>query len=126
MTEIPDDVRRLVRERVTSMDHIEVLMRLFAATGAAIPTRDVETSSRLGPETTRRSLEHLARAGLATHSPAADSWTFSPETSADRRAVEALAVMYNQRPVTLVKLVYEAPPAPLKLFSDAFRLRKEE
>ena len=101
-------------------------MRLFASPDTALPTRDVEESSRLGPETTRRSLEHLVRVGLAAHSPAADSWTFTPETSGDRRAVEALAVMYNQRPVTLVKLVYEAPPAPLKLFSDAFRLRKEE
>lgn len=101
-------------------------MRLHATPDAAMPTRDVEAASRLGPETTRRSLEHLARVGLARHDPAADSWTFTASSSAERRAVEALSVMYHQRPVTLVKLIYEAPPAPLKLFSDAFRLRKEE
>lgn len=126
MSEIPPEVRTLVRERVTTMDHVEVLMRLVASPDAPLATRDIEATSRLGAETTRRALEQLARVGLATHDPAGDRWTFTPATIADRRAVEALAVMYHQRPVTLVKLVYEAPPAPLKLFSDAFRLRKED
>ena len=108
------------------MDHIEVLMRLHGSPETALATRDIEIQSRLGPETTRRSLEHLARNGLARHDAAADSWTFVATTSAERRAVEALSVMYHQRPVTLVKLIYDAPPAPLKLFSDAFRLRKED
>lgn len=126
MTEIPAEVRLLVRERAMSMDHVEVLMRLHGSPDAPMTTREVETASRLGPETTLRSLRHLAQAGLARHEPAGDAWTFAPSSPADRRAVEALSVMYHQRPVTLVKLVYEQPPTPLKLFSDAFRLRKDE
>jgi len=106
------------------MDHVEVLMRLHESTGARLTTREVEVASRLGPETTRRSLEHLARSGLAVHDSASDSWQFTAGGE-DRRAVEALSAMYHQRPVSLVKLIYEQPPTPVKLFSDAFRLRKE-
>lgn len=108
------------------MDHVEVLMRLHGSPDTPLTTREVETASRLGPETTRNSLQHLVREGLARHDPASDTYSFAPGTAAERRAVDALSVMYHQRPVTLVKLIYEQPPTPLKLFSDAFRLRKED
>lgn len=124
--EIPAEVRQLVREHVMSMDHVEVLMRLHGSPDTPLTTREVETASRLGPETTLRALKYLTQAGLVKHQPAGDTWTFSPSSAAERRAVESLSVMYHQRPVTLVKLIYEQPPTPLKLFSDAFRLRKDE
>ena len=108
------------------MDHIEILMRLHASPDAPLTAREVETASRLGPETTRKSLQHLVREGLVRHDPAGDNYSFAPPTVAERRAVDALSVMYHQRPVTLVKLIYEQPATPIKLFSDAFRLRKEE
>ena len=126
MNEIPAEVRRLVRERVGTMDHVEVLMRLHADPNVALTASEVEAASRLGPETVRRSLDHLVRAGLARHDPASDSWRYAAGSIEDRRAVEALSVMYHQRPVSLVKLIYEQPPTPIKLFSDAFRLRKED
>jgi DNA-binding IclR family transcriptional regulator len=108
------------------MDHVEVLMRLHASPDMPMSVREVEVASRLGPETTRKSLQHLAQVGLARHDPAADSYVFAPPSLTDRRAVDALSVMYHQRPVTLVKLIYEQPPAPLKLFADAFRLRENK
>jgi hypothetical protein len=125
LNEIPAEVRKLVRERVGTMDHVEVLMRLHASPDAPLTASAIEASSRLGPETVQRSLDHLARAGLARHDPASNSWRMQGNAD-DRRAVDALSIMYHQRPVSLVKLVYEQPPAPLKLFSDAFRIRKEE
>ena len=108
------------------MDHIEVLMRLRASANVPMSTRDIDAAARLGPETTLRSLRHLAAEGLVRHDPAADSWLFEPKSAAERRAIEALYTLYNQRPVTLVKLIYEQPATPLRLFSDAFRIRKEE
>lgn len=108
------------------MDLIEVLMRLRASPDVALSTRAIEAAARLGPETTLRSLQELSREGLARHDPAADTWLFQPKSPAERRAVEALYTLYNQRPVTLVKLIYEQPATPLRLFSDAFRIRKEE
>lgn len=101
-------------------------MRLHSSPDAPMTEREVQTASRLGPETTHRSLQHLVKEGLVRHDPASDSYTFAPPSIIERRAVDALSVMYHQRPVTLVKLIYEQPPTPLKLFSEAFRLRKEE
>ncbi len=108
------------------MDQVEVLMRLHPSPETSMTTAAVITASRLGPETVRRALEHLARLGLVRHDPAGDSWRYTPASTDDRVAVDALSVMYHQRPVSLVKLIYEQPPTPVKLFSDAFRLRKED
>ena len=51
-------------------------------------------------------------------------------------AVDALAEMYNTKPVTLIRAIYSRPatpppapapaPSPMQAFADAFRLRREE
>ena len=46
----------------------------------------------------------------------------SPEIAAQ---VAKLLDAYRQRPVTMIKLVYERANERLRAFSDAFRLRKE-
>jgi hypothetical protein len=125
VSEIPAEVRRLVREQVGTMDQVEVLMRLHASPTTPLTAAEIQESSRLGPDTVARALEHLLRAGLARHDSATGRWTLQASAE-ERRAIDALSVMYHQRPVSLVKLIYEQPPAPLKLFSDAFRIRKED
>lgn len=125
MSDIPSEVRDLIRDRVTSMDHVEVLMRLHALPDEMLTVTQVQIASRLGPETTQRSLADLVRAGLVRHDAASDSYQFAPSSAVERRAVDALSIMYHQRPVTLVRLVYEQPPSPVKKFADAFRLKDE-
>jgi hypothetical protein len=39
--------------------------------------------------------------------------------------VERLLQMYKERPVTMIKMVYERARDPLRAFADAFRIRKE-
>lgn len=105
------------------MDHIEVLMRLFDAEGAALTRAKVEELSRLGTRTVSRALDDLVTSGLAAADQAAGSFRLSPRGPGDRATIEALAALYHQRPVTLVKLVYTQPPSAVQSFSDAFRLR---
>ena len=126
MAEISDNVRDLIRRRVATMDHVEVLMRLFEADGAPVSSRDIERSARLGPQTVVRCAAELVQAELATHDAATASYRFAPRTPVDRQAVAELASLYNQRPVTLVKLIYSMPSRAITSFADAFRLREDK
>jgi hypothetical protein len=99
-------------------------MRLHGSPDTPLTAAEIQASARVGADVVRTALETLARGGLARHDSATDRWRLNAAGD-DRRAVDALALMYHQRPVSLVKLVYEQPPTPLRLFSDAFRLRKE-
>jgi hypothetical protein len=123
VSEIPPSVRELVRDRAPSMDHIEVLMRLVDAGGAELRADEIVHQTRLGSRSVSRALEDLLTSGLVGQDRASGSFRYAPRGADDRSTVEALAKLYHQRPVTLVKLVYEQPPAPVKSFADAFRLR---
>lgn len=125
MAEISDDVRELIRRRVTSMDHVEVLMRLFEAHGEPMTAQELERGARLGPQTVTRCATELVNARLITHDPASNSYRYSAP-NIDRPTVEELSALYHQRPVTLVKMVYAQPPSPVKSFADAFRLRDDD
>src|SRR5688500_20340795 len=98
-------------------------MRLLEAGGTSLTPIELERTARLGPETTASVLADLVKAGLAAHDAPSGSFSYAPATREDRAAVDALATMYHQRPVTLVKLVYRQPPSAVQSFSDAFRLR---
>ena len=125
MAEISDNVRELIRRRVTSMDHVEVLMRLYESDGQPLTLRQVERAARLGPQTVARCATDLVNGGLAAHDPASSTYRYTA-TQADRATVDELSALYHQRPVTLVKLVYAQPPNPVKSFADAFRIRDDE
>lgn len=98
-------------------------MRLLEAEGKPLTPSELERTARIGPETSVKVLADLVKAGLARHDAPSNSFSYGPFTREDRAAVEALATMYHQRPVTLVKLVYTQPPSAVQSFSDAFRLR---
>jgi DNA-binding IclR family transcriptional regulator len=108
---------------VPSMDHVEVLMRLHEA-DRELSEAEVVASARLGGEAVTKALRGLVDAGLVRLDAEQHTYRFAPN-SADRPAVEELAQLYHQRPVTLVRLVYEMPSTRLRTFADAFRLRDE-
>jgi hypothetical protein len=61
-----------------------------------------------------------------------DAYRYAPADDAARRAVDALAEMYQTKPVTLIRAIYSRPATPTKpatavqSFADAFRLRRED
>ena len=123
MSEISRDVRTLIRERLVSMDHVEVLMRLRDAGQDLLTPPQLERSTRLGITTVERALADLVHGGLARQEPASNAYAYAPRSARDREAVDELATLYHQRPVTLVRMIYEQPPSAVKSFADAFRLR---
>lgn len=120
VTEIPADVRELVRQRVPTMDHVEILMRLYEV-GAPVTPQELARLSRLGPATVAKATAHLIAEGLVSRDAATGTFAYAA-SAGDRATVDALATMYNTKPVTLVKLVYSQPPAALQSFADAFRV----
>jgi hypothetical protein len=55
-----------------------------------------------------------------------ETYRYSPATDALERVVRGLAKAYNERPVTLVRLIYTLRDENIRSFSDAFRLKKDQ
>lgn len=119
-------MRELVRTHVSSMDHVEVVVHLSARQGAGMTEQELRTATRLELKQLMGALTDLVGGGLVRFDAAARAWHYDPRSATDRSAVEALAALYHQRPVTLVKLIYSMPSRPIATFADAFRLREDK
>ena len=120
LTPIPKEVRDLIRTHVRTMDHVEVLMRLHEDAGNPVTAVELRRRTHLEDRMIAAVIADLVKAHLVSGD--ADGYRSDPATHTDRKAVDALAIVYHQQPLNLAKLVYEQPPDPLKTFSDAFRV----
>jgi hypothetical protein len=109
------------------MEDIEILLALADAPDS-LSIDEVRTRLRLPAGGLSRSgFDHLIGAQLVVAEPGdgPPRFRFAPGSPELRRAVELLRVAYNERPVTLVRLVYQRPTTA-QAFADAFRIRRED
>ena len=125
--DLPHEVRDLVGRRLQGMEDVEVLL-LLSNEPATLSVDQIRERLRLPASgVPMASVQRLVENGLLAEETVggARQFRYAPRTAELRRAVELLAIAYNQRPVTLVRLVYHRP-SPAQSFADAFRLRKSE
>ena len=109
-----------------SVDAAELLLAL-----AAEPERawlPAELAARLRPASTvseadaARYLEQFHASGVAALAPDR-RLHYRPATEALAGHVRMLAQAYNERPVTLFRMIYALRDSRIQSFADAFRLR---
>ena len=120
--EISDDVRALIQRHMATMDHVEVLAVLRAQRDTSFSVAELTSIVRKPEKIVDVSLRALVAAALVAQL-SDGTYRYSGQEDADR-AAEAVVKMYNERPVTLVRLLYERPTA-VNTFADAFKLRKD-
>ena len=123
---LPAEVRALIRGPLATIAHVEALLMLRRAAPGAVEPSAVAAEAQLPTlVAARRCLDDLVGARLA-EGAGRDTYRYAPTQPGAREAVDALARMYNEKPVTLVRAVYARPAGPVHAFADAFRLRPEE
>ncbi len=127
MEPLPDEVARFIEQNIESVDQLEIL-RILAVNrekewSSAALAREVQTQ----PQTIGLQLDALESRGLLTvvRGPSL-TYRHGPHTPELDKKVSQLLGLYNERPVTMIRLVAaRAANAALKTFAEAFRLRKE-
>ena len=121
-----DEFCRFVQSAVPSVEVAEVLLYLFRQReGAWLPRQVVEglpPGVRVSEADAAKHLQGLAAAGLAAAQPDG-SYRYAPP-GALGACVETLALAYEERPVTLIRLIYALRDRKIRSFADAFKLRK--
>lgn len=120
---IPNAVRLLLARHLPTVDHVAVLVILFAAPERVHDAAGVAVEARVSESVATVVLADLASAHLAQRDGA--GFRFAPDAR-DRAAVAQLAELYNSRPVSLMRAIYDRPASTAKSFADAFRIRKQE
>jgi len=127
---LPIEVRRLLAGPIETMEHLELLLLLARSDPQSWDAQSAAAAVRVDPKFTEARLRDLVDACLAaeTEDPATKQpcFVYQPQAPWSRSDVARLLDMYNTRPVTLVRALYDRKTLVAKSFADAFRLRKEE
>lgn len=106
---------------IASVDAAEVLLVLFRNAERSWSPADV--LARLGPVLSEaeigRILEDFRSKGLV-----GDGYRYQPSSPALAEDVSTLARAYEERPVTLFRLIYALKKTGLQALAEAFRLRR--
>ena len=124
--DFPQELRAFIQENIPNIDAAELLLVL-----ARSPDRPHDLAAIAGelrptvvPEpATRRYLMHFKERGLVVQLPD-DNYQYHPVSPEIDAVVRALTKAYNERPVTLVRLIYSLRDEKIRSFADAFRLKK--
>ncbi|MEO5566911.1 MAG: hypothetical protein ABIR92_00370 [Gemmatimonadaceae bacterium] len=123
---LPKAVRDLVITRLHGMEEVEVLL-LLAGEPSGLKVEEIRERLRLPVSgLPLASLTRLAADGLLAADASDDTrYCYAVKDAATRHAVELLGIAYNEKPVTLVRLVYSRPSVA-QSFADAFRIKKDD
>ncbi len=123
-----DEFCRFLQEAITAVDAAELL--LLAADRPEAWASAPELAERLQPkapmteEEARRYLDVFVARGLL-EAGEGGRVRFKPASEELAKHVRTLAQAYEERPVTLVRVIYALKDAKIRTFAEAFRLRKK-
>lgn len=121
---LPENVRRLIAEHITSVEQLEVLLLLARSDGRRWTPEAVSEELRTSVTSARARLGDLERRGFL--SSTAEGCRFEPSVPQAREAVEALAATYAERRYTVIDLIFSKPIDNLRVYANAFRFRKDD
>jgi hypothetical protein len=123
---IPENVRRFIVERINSVETLEILLLLHGHPAEEFGAAEVSRRLCTSAESAATRLADLQQAKLLVTTAAEPLKYRFDSTSTEAALVADLEKVYKERRVSVISFIYSKPSDPLRAFSDAFRLRKDE
>jgi len=126
---ISSEVKRFIRSTINSAEQLEVLIFMMSNADKEWSADEVSSQTRLPVESTATKLQDLADADLLLKQTREDRalFRYSPNSDALANEVaESLEQAYLERRDTLLQLIYSKPLENIRIFSDSFRIRRDD
>lgn len=123
---LPEDVVRFVEQHLDTVPHLEALLLMWES--APRPWTEAEIAARVyvSPDTARRILQDLARAGLLKSGNADPSgYLYAPSTEINAELVPRLAAVYTRHLVRIASLIHSKTSPAVREFARAFQIKSE-
>lgn len=124
--DFPEELRSFIQDTVPTVDAAELLLVLAERPDAEHRLADLISAMRpatLNETVARRYLAQFQTAGMVAVT-APDTYRYKPQSPELDGLVRALTKVFNERPVTLVRIIYAPRDEKIRSFADAFRLKK--
>lgn len=124
--ELPKDVQQLFKQRLRSIEQLEILLLLRENEAHHWSVPEVYKKIRSSERSVREAMEVLTQKGmLKSNAPASPTFSYSPESPELRATLDRLAHLYVERRVRIVEAIYSEPVSAVDEFAKAFRIRKD-
>jgi DNA-binding MarR family transcriptional regulator len=124
---LPEDVKQFLTEHISSVAQLEVLLLLRRDPERMWTAGEVAKALYTTPEIVADQLSDLRKRGLVGSTGDSElKYRYSPETDELAEQVARLDTAYKERSVAVITFIYSQPVEQVRVFADAFRLRKEK
>jgi DNA-binding transcriptional ArsR family regulator len=126
--DFPEDLRAFIRENIPDVDAAELLLLLARNRGQRydVPTViDAMRPTAISESAVRRHLSLFKERGLVVQMKD-DTYQYHPVVAKLDPLVGALTRVYNERPVTMVRMIYALKDEKIRSFADAFKLKQDK
>jgi hypothetical protein len=129
--EITETVERFIQDHIQSVEQLEVLLLLSSAPDKEWTATEVSQNLYRQPESIESRLDDLHARGLLLVRPNAEQPEKGPRyhintASRDLQTIKELEVAYRVRKDAVIRLIFAKPQDNLRVFSDAFRIRRRD
>lgn len=119
-------LERFIRENIHSIEQLEILLLLLKSAGREWSPQEIGQHLYRQPDSVAARLEELRQRGLVNSSSSKSTlYCYNSATPQDAN-VRALDRAFQERKDTIIRIIFEAPKDHLRLFSDAFRIRRQD
>jgi predicted transcriptional regulator len=126
-SELTTQVKDFISRCVDSVEEMEVLFLLSNAKDKWWTSRAVYEDIKSSQASVVERLDGLVRKGvLIVKREGEPVYKYQPQNADLAASVEALASAYTERRLKVLEFLFSKPMAPLRVFSDAFRIRKDD
>jgi hypothetical protein len=127
VSDLEADVRRFLYANIRSVPELELLLLLRQHADRARTAEELATALGLAQPPLERMLFDLMARGLLTPTRVLPiAYRYGPRAPETARAVDRLAELYPDHRLAVGQLIRDREDESLRLFSDAFRLRRQD
>ncbi|MEZ0326655.1 MAG: hypothetical protein ACAH95_12190 [Fimbriimonas sp.] len=125
--QISPEVKRFIHSTINSVEQLEVLLFLMSNAEREWSAEEVSERIRSTPESVLSKLEELYAARLLTvRREPKTCYRYAPNTDALAQEVaESLDRAYKEGKDTIIQLIFSRPMDNIRIFADAFKIRRE-
>lgn len=127
--EISEELKRFIHAQINSVEQLEVLLLLKAKPHKDWSAAEVSDALFIQPASAAVRLAALHSGGLLSSPNVAHPaavYRYDPHSPVLDRMVGNLELAYKERKHSVITLIFSKPSENIRVFSDAFKIRRED
>lgn len=122
---IPPDVQAFIREHLSSVAQLEILLLLHGRQPEPCTIDNVAESLRIDPTWAASEIQGLRARGLFEE-VGQETFRYAPVNARLDATVDGLARAFSTHRVSVITMIFSTPSDSVGSFADAFKLRRDD